>query len=87
MERRGVTNEQMGVHLAGLKAKEDIEVEKQLEAEQTELVDVIEQLTGSRINKMALSHLIDNEEERVEDEGYDITKAIINCQKNWERID
>ena len=78
LERGGVTNKQMDMELAILKAKEDAEVEKQLEAEQTELIDTIEQLTGSRINKIALSYLIDNEEERVEDKSDDITEAIID---------
>jgi hypothetical protein len=57
--------------------KEDEEVAKKLADKQVELVDVVEQAIGRKINKADLSYLISNDEEIVADKDEDIFDEIV----------
>jgi Skp family chaperone for outer membrane proteins len=57
--------------------KEDEEVAKELADEQAELVEVVEQAIGRKINKPDLSYLISNNEEIVVDKDGDIFDEIV----------
>ena len=57
--------------------KEDEEVAKELADEQEELVEVVEQAIGRKINKTDLSYLISNNEEIIADKDADIFDEIV----------
>lgn len=68
----GATLEQMTKALMDESRKEDEEVAKELADEEAELVEVVEQAIGRKINKTDLSYLISNDEEIVADKDEDI---------------
>jgi hypothetical protein len=57
--------------------KEDKEVAKELVNEQVELVEVVEQAIGRKINKTDLFYLISNDEEIVGDKDENIFDEIV----------